>query len=180
MADVKVIYWIKGAVPTSEERLAAREIGTRTFRNAAMLIDATVREECDAVAGEVPRGYEDVPVVKSREDVYALQNALMDYENTALKGDGGESGLGISPNELKARKSAVRSTKRPAPAAPANRDGRPTALQVASGERAPVAGPLAGPVTSAATGEADKPVPKPKAAARATPFDPPPTPSPAS
>lgn len=54
----KVIYFVKGALPSKEDYEAATAIGPGVvFRNALKLVNGAPLENCDAVAGAVPEDY---------------------------------------------------------------------------------------------------------------------------
>lgn len=54
----KVIYFVRGAMPTVEDYEAAEAIGPGcVFRNALKIVPGAPMENCDAVAGAVPEDY---------------------------------------------------------------------------------------------------------------------------
>ena len=55
MAKRRVLFFIKSTAPTAAERKAGEDLGAY-FRNASLA--GNVVEQCDAVAGLVPKQYE--------------------------------------------------------------------------------------------------------------------------
>lgn len=58
MKKEKILFFIKGFVPTDEERAEAEKLGTKMFRSARMVSDTSPIEKCDCVYGCVPEQYE--------------------------------------------------------------------------------------------------------------------------
>ena len=62
---MKALYFTQGAIPTKEEREAAKKLGITAFRNARLAADPSDPiEPCDAVAGAVPDRYAKLKGVK--------------------------------------------------------------------------------------------------------------------
>lgn len=62
---MKALYFIRGSIPTKEEREAAKKLGITAFRNAQLAADPSDPiEPCDAVAGAVPDRYAKLKGVK--------------------------------------------------------------------------------------------------------------------
>lgn len=61
MSKIKIIYFIDGFVPSTDEQLEAESFGVKTvFRNAQYVYGAN--EACDGVAGSlIPDAYKDYP-----------------------------------------------------------------------------------------------------------------------
>ena len=102
----RVLYFIKGTVPTLEDQLAAEELAPClvSFRNAHLVSDVGALEACDAVAGAAPARYKKAyPGVedavkaykKAREDAY---NARKEEADTAKK-----AGLDANAADAKAK-----------------------------------------------------------------------------
>lgn len=90
----RVLYFIKGTVPTLEDQLAAEELAPClvSFRNAHLVSDVGALEACDAVAGAVPARYKKAyPGVedaveaykKAREEAYKARKEEADTAKKA-------------------------------------------------------------------------------------------------
>jgi len=69
----RVLYFIKGTVPTLDDQLAAEELAPClvSFRNAHLVSDVGALEACDAVAGAAPARYKKAyPGVKDAVEAY--------------------------------------------------------------------------------------------------------------
>jgi len=55
--ELRRLYYIKGMVPTEEEKADAARLGMICFRNGAVAEKASYLEPADEVAGYVPAGY---------------------------------------------------------------------------------------------------------------------------
>lgn len=62
-----ILFFIKGAIPTDEERAAAEKLGTYRFRNSILVKDSDPIEKCDAVAGVIPEIYKNIEGVEILE-----------------------------------------------------------------------------------------------------------------
>jgi len=58
MRSPKILYFIKGTLPSDEAYDIADGLGTNVaFRNVDFIVDTNALEDCDGVAGEVPAAY---------------------------------------------------------------------------------------------------------------------------
>lgn len=71
----KILFFIAGMAPTTEESEAALEIGAVSMRNRAVIQPTDNPEKADGVAsadGVIPEPYKDYPVVKSLADAIKI------------------------------------------------------------------------------------------------------------
>lgn len=74
----KVLYFVRGAMPSAEDYVAARAIGPGVvFRNALKIVGGAPMENCDAVAGAVPEDY-------ANTFPSAEEDHIVDEENRGL------------------------------------------------------------------------------------------------
>ena len=58
MKSPKILYFIKGTLPSDEAYDVADNFGTNVaFRNVDFIVETNALEDCDGVAGEVPAAY---------------------------------------------------------------------------------------------------------------------------
>lgn len=127
----RVLYFISGTVPSSEQVREAQKFGPNTsFRNATLVSSEGALEAADGVAGDVPTRYADYT---SAEDAIAAYEAKLAQLEFDFEGEGeGEGG--------RDSKAPATPAQAPAPKAPAPAATPKPATKAAWAHNAPVSG----------------------------------------
>ena len=132
----RVLYFISGTVPSSEQVREAQKFGPNTsFRNATLVSSEGALEAADGVAGDVPTRYADYT---SAEDAIAAYEAKLAQLEFDFEGEG--EGEGGRDSKAPATPAQAPAPKAPAPKAPAPAATPKPAAKAAWAHNAPVSG----------------------------------------
>lgn len=110
----RILYFISGTVPSSEQVREAQKFGPNTsFRNATLVSSEGALEAADGVAGDVPTRYADYTSAEDAIAAYEAEPAQLEFD---FEGEGGgDSKAPATPAQAPAPKAPAQ--KAPAPAA---------------------------------------------------------------
>lgn len=110
----RILYFISGTVPSSEQVREAQKFGPNTsFRNATLVSSEGALEAADGVAGDVPTRYADYISAEDAIAAYEAEPAQLEFD---FEGEGGgDSKAPATPAQAPAPKAPAQ--KAPAPAA---------------------------------------------------------------
>ena len=102
----RVLFFIDGSVPTFEEQLEAEKMAPCrvSFRNARLVPEEGALEDCDAVAGKVPKRYKEArPTVKQAVEQFEKERKEA-YEQRRDEGNAAKkAGLDATAKEAEAK-----------------------------------------------------------------------------
>ena len=130
----RVLYFISGTVPSSEQVREAQKFGPNTsFRNATLVSSEGALEAADGVAGDVPTRYADYTSAEDAIAAYEAKLAQLEFDFEG-EGEGGRD------SKAQATPAQAPAPKAPAPKAPAHAATPKPAAKAAWAHNLPVSG----------------------------------------